>query len=181
MTTLDRASGSNLTITAQLLGAVAGLLHCANLCKGGPGIRSISTASPTYALDYVPNIACFSEFLGTALLVISVFSLTDESNGSPPKGLVPLGIFCAFLRGRFAWDGDVVCSESFRLFPHEHHEDSISEEVVSTEARNLGPLIALKQDTTKMSYGTICINTSYGFQRWNLLVVESSEGSSMTH
>src|SRR5258708_38623688 len=90
-------------ITAQLLGATVGALllyanyyHAIDLYEGGGGTRSISTASllATYALDYMPNSACFfSEFLGTAFLVISVLVLTDESNGPPPKGLVPLGLF----------------------------------------------------------------------------------------
>ena len=94
-------------ITAQLLGAVTGGLllyanyyHAIDVYEGGDGTRSISTASllTTYALDYMPNSACFfSEFLGTAFLIISIFALTDESNGPPPKGLVPLGLFITFL------------------------------------------------------------------------------------
>ncbi|KAF8337482.1 aquaporin-like protein [Cantharellus anzutake] len=71
-------------IAAQLLGAITGALllyanyyHAIDLYEGGRGVRSISTASllTTYALDYMPNAACFF------------------SDGPPPKGLVPLGLF----------------------------------------------------------------------------------------
>jgi len=120
-------------IAAQLLGGVAGALllyanyyHAIDLYEGGPGIRSISTASllTTYALDYMPNSACFfSEFLGTALLVISVFALTDESNDPPPKGLVPLGLFFAV----FCEGASLGMETSYALNP----------------ARDLGPRIAL--------------------------------------
>jgi len=120
-------------ITAQLLGATIGALilyanyyHAINLYEGGNGTRSISTASlfTTYALDYMPNSACFfSEFLGTAFLVICLYVLTDKSNGPPPQGLVPLGLF--FLL--FCEGASLGMETSYALNP----------------ARDLGPRIAL--------------------------------------
>jgi aquaglyceroporin related protein len=34
--------------------------------------------------------AFFSEFLGTAILAISIFAMTDKNNLPPPSGLAPL-------------------------------------------------------------------------------------------
>ena len=49
-------------------------------------------------LDYVPSANCFfDEFLGTAVLIIVVFAVTDRHNGPPPPGLVPLVLFILIL------------------------------------------------------------------------------------
>ena len=40
------------------------------------------------------NIRCFfDEFIGTAVLLIFVCAVTDQNNGPPPAGLVPLCLF----------------------------------------------------------------------------------------
>lgn len=39
----------------------------------------------------------FNEFLGTALLILTIFAITDKNNMPMPNGLVPLGIFIALL------------------------------------------------------------------------------------
>lgn len=40
------------------------------------------------------NVRCFfDEFLGAAVLLICVCAFTDQNNGPPPAGLVPLCIF----------------------------------------------------------------------------------------
>ncbi|KAI0344422.1 aquaporin [Trametopsis cervina] len=98
-------------VTAQVLGAFVGAcivygnyLGAINVAEGGGGIRTIpgqfdgaaGTAGmfATYALGYMTNIRCFfDEFLGTAVLLIFVCAITDQNNGPPPAGLVPLGLF----------------------------------------------------------------------------------------
>lgn len=42
------------------------------------------------------SVSCFfDEFLGTCVLVMIVFAVTDKNNGPPPAGLVPLCLFIA--------------------------------------------------------------------------------------
>jgi aquaglyceroporin related protein len=42
----------------------------------------------------MPSVACFfDEFIGTFILVLVVFAVTDARNGPPPPGLLPLVIF----------------------------------------------------------------------------------------
>jgi len=94
-------------IVSQVLGGfVGGLLVYADYAHAidayeGKGIRTVpGTASlfSTYAADYETNVAAFfDEFLGTAVLLIAVFALTDKKNGPPPPGLVPLAIFLLVL------------------------------------------------------------------------------------
>lgn len=43
------------------------------------------------------GICWFNEFIGTAVLLMVVFAVTDRSNGPPPAGLVPLVVFVALL------------------------------------------------------------------------------------
>lgn len=38
-----------------------------------------------------------TQFLGAAMLLISVLALTDRFNGPPPAGLVPMGLFFLIL------------------------------------------------------------------------------------
>jgi len=89
--------------------------------------RATASLFTTYALDYLPSgadlfifllnlyglpdlislcnfffnitiAACFfSEFLGTAILLIGVLAVTDKSNGPPPAGLLPLALFILIL------------------------------------------------------------------------------------
>ncbi|KAF9513463.1 hypothetical protein BS47DRAFT_1372543 [Hydnum rufescens UP504] len=91
-------------LLAQLSGACfGGLLTYSNYMHAiaivDPG-KTQATASlfTTYALDYMPNVACFfSEFLGTAVLLIIVLATADNANGPPPKGLGPLVLFIVIL------------------------------------------------------------------------------------
>ncbi|KAI0302866.1 aquaporin-like protein [Multifurca ochricompacta] len=83
-----------LYILGQMLGAFLGSLfvysnyfHAINLVEGGSGVRTVpGTAGlfATYAAPYVPAANCFfNEFLGTFLLLIVVFAITDSRNGAP--------------------------------------------------------------------------------------------------
>jgi len=92
---------------AQLLGGVVGAalvyadyFHAIDVFEGGRGVRTLKTASlfSTYALDYMTNVsAFFSEFFGTAILMISVFAMCDNGNMPPPTGLAPLYLFILIL------------------------------------------------------------------------------------
>ncbi|KAF5392902.1 hypothetical protein D9757_001001 [Collybiopsis confluens] len=93
-------------IFGQLMGGLVGgalvyadYFHAIDIFEGGRGIRTLKTASlfSTYALDYMTNVSCFfSEFLGTAVLIIVVFAVIDKPN-APPPGLLPLVIFLLIL------------------------------------------------------------------------------------
>jgi len=94
-------------IFGQLMGGVVGAalvyadyFHAIDIYEGGRGVRTLKTASlfSTYALDYMTNVSCFfSEFLGTAVLVIVVLATTDKGNAPPPPGLLPLVLFIVIL------------------------------------------------------------------------------------
>jgi aquaglyceroporin related protein len=94
-------------IFAQLMGGVAGAAliyanyyHGINLFENGVGVRTLKTAGlfATYAQPYMTNVSCFfSEFLGTAVMLICVMSFGDRRNGPPPAGLAPLAIFFLIL------------------------------------------------------------------------------------
>ncbi|KAJ3553885.1 hypothetical protein NM688_g3384 [Phlebia brevispora] len=86
---------------AQLMGALVGAaiiygdyIRAIDIFEGGRHIRTVpGTASifSTYALSYMPSVNCFfDEFIGTCLLLIIVFAVTDRNNAPPPAGLVPL-------------------------------------------------------------------------------------------
>jgi len=84
-------------IVAQVFGAMLGgaivygnYVHAINVAEGGSGIRTIKTANGivTFPLDYMTNAACFfSELLATAIIFITVLSLSDKRNGTLPVGL----------------------------------------------------------------------------------------------
>ncbi|KAI0696270.1 aquaporin [Cytidiella melzeri] len=100
-------------VIAQTLGAFFGAaitygnyLGAINIAEGGAGIRTIpgqfdgaaGTAGmfATFAMGYMSNVHCFfDEFLGAFTLLIFVCAITDQNNGPPPAGLVPLGLFFA--------------------------------------------------------------------------------------
>ncbi|KAI0251980.1 aquaporin-like protein [Lactifluus subvellereus] len=94
-------------VIGQLLGAWAGALfvfanyfHAIDIFEGQQGRRTLKTGSlfGTYALDYMPGANCFfDEFLGTFVLLLVVFAITDKRNGPPPAGLVPLVVFITIL------------------------------------------------------------------------------------
>ncbi|KAH7927765.1 major intrinsic protein superfamily membrane channel protein [Leucogyrophana mollusca] len=95
-------------ILAQLLGGICGAgmvygnyFHAINIYEGGPGIRTINGTAglfATYAADYMTPVSCFfSEFLGSAMLIITILCITDRKNGPPPPGLIPLALFFVIL------------------------------------------------------------------------------------
>ncbi|KAG9315744.1 major intrinsic protein superfamily membrane channel protein [Chiua virens] len=96
-------------ILAQLLGGICGAgivyanyYHAINLYEGGAHIRTIlgtGNLFGTYAADYMTSVSCFfSEFLGSAMLIIGILSATDRRrSGTPPQGLVPLALFFTIL------------------------------------------------------------------------------------
>jgi aquaglyceroporin related protein len=95
-------------ILGQLMGAFFGALfvyanyaHAIDLFEGGKGVRTVpGTASlfSSYAAPYMPSANCFfDEFLGTFLLLVVIWAVTDSRNGPPPSGLVPLVVFFAIL------------------------------------------------------------------------------------
>ncbi|PBK78984.1 aquaporin-like protein [Armillaria gallica] len=94
-------------ILAQLLGGIVGAgivyanyFHAIDIVEGGRGIRTLLTAGNfgTIPLDYMTDVSCFfSEFLGTAILVLVLLAVLDSRNGAPPSGLVPLVLFVTFL------------------------------------------------------------------------------------
>ncbi|KAG6334700.1 hypothetical protein ID866_4399 [Astraeus odoratus] len=95
-------------LLAQLLGGICGAgiiyanyYHAINLYEGGTGIRTITGTAGlfgTYAADYMSSVSCFfSEFLGSAMLIIGIFAATDRRNAGPPPGLPPLTIFLTLL------------------------------------------------------------------------------------
>ncbi|KAH7914294.1 major intrinsic protein superfamily membrane channel protein [Hygrophoropsis aurantiaca] len=95
-------------ILAQLLGGICGAgmvygnyFHAINLYEGGRDIRTINGTGnlfATYAADYMTPVSCFfAEFLGSAMLIITILCVTDKHNGPPPAGLVPLVLFFVIL------------------------------------------------------------------------------------
>ncbi|KAI9571171.1 major intrinsic protein superfamily membrane channel protein [Boletus coccyginus] len=96
-------------ILAQLLGGICGagtvyanFYHAINLYEGGTDVRTISGTGDlfgTYAADYMTPVSCFfAEFLGTAMLLIAIFMVTDKySNGPSTSGIVPLALFFTVL------------------------------------------------------------------------------------
>ncbi|EMD40099.1 hypothetical protein CERSUDRAFT_112306 [Gelatoporia subvermispora B] len=95
-------------IAAQVLGGLVGglivyadYIRAIDIVEGGRGNRTVpGTASlfSTYAAGYMTNVNCFfDEFIGTAVLLIIVCAFTDQRNGPPPAGLVPLALFIAIL------------------------------------------------------------------------------------
>ncbi|KAF8887185.1 aquaporin [Infundibulicybe gibba] len=94
-------------IFAQLLGGIVGAaivyadyFHAIDIFEGGRGVRTLKTAGffSTYALDYMTSVSCFfSEFIGTAVLLIVVLAMNDKNNLAVPAGLPPLVLFFLIL------------------------------------------------------------------------------------
>jgi aquaglyceroporin related protein, other eukaryote len=52
----------------------------------------------------MPAANCFfDEFLGTFILILVVFAVTDKRNGPPPPGMLPLVIFLLVLGLGAGW------------------------------------------------------------------------------
>ncbi|VDC04671.1 unnamed protein product [Peniophora sp. CBMAI 1063] len=138
-------------VIGQIFGAWMGAMltyanyfHAIDVYEGGKGIRTTpGTASlfATYALDYLPAAACFfDEVLGTFILVVVVFAVTDKRNGPPPAGLLPLVIFILILGLGAGWG----MQTAYAINP----------------ARDLGPRIM----TAMVGYGRAVFN--YRSQYW---------------
>ncbi|CAE6413772.1 unnamed protein product [Rhizoctonia solani] len=111
-------------ILAQVLGACtgAGLVYAnyhraIDIFEGGPGVRTVPGSASlfaTFAMDHLSNAQSFySEALGTAILLLVVFAVTDKRNGPPPSGMIPLVLFITIL-------GEAAClgmQTSFGLNP----------------------------------------------------------------
>ncbi|KZV70263.1 aquaporin [Peniophora sp. CONT] len=140
-------------ILGQVFGAWLGAMltyanyfHAIDIFEGGKGVRTVpGTASlfSTYALDYLPSAACFfDEFLGTFILVVVVFAVTDKHNGPPPAGLLPLVIFLLILGLGAGWG----MQTAYAINP----------------ARDLGPRIM----TAMVGYGREVFNYRNQFWLW---------------
>ncbi|KAF8236126.1 aquaporin [Tricholoma matsutake] len=94
-------------IFAQMMGGLVGAamiyanyFHAIDIVEGGRGVRTLRTASlfSTYALGYMTNVSCFfSEFLGTAMLMMVILAGTDKRNNAPPAAFLPLVLFIVIL------------------------------------------------------------------------------------
>ncbi|KAF9046942.1 aquaporin-like protein [Hymenopellis radicata] len=94
-------------ILAQLLGGIVGAgiiyanyVHAIDIVEGGRNIRTLATAGNfgTFSLDYMTNVSCFfTEFLGTAILVLVILAVTDARNSPVQSDLLPLVLFILFL------------------------------------------------------------------------------------
>ncbi|KAH9002553.1 aquaporin [Lactarius hatsudake] len=93
-------------VLGQLIGAWLGALivfgnyfHAIDIVEGGKGIRTLKTASlfGTFTLNYMPAAnSFFDEFIGTFILLLVVFAVTDKRNAIP-AGFVPLVVFLTIL------------------------------------------------------------------------------------
>ncbi|KAH8920131.1 aquaporin [Atractiella rhizophila] len=89
---------------SQILGAMTGsalvylnYVNAINIYEGGPNVRTFlgenATAKylSTYPAAWIPGIsAFFDEVLGTAILLIVVFAISDRNNSPPPDGMNPV-------------------------------------------------------------------------------------------
>jgi len=140
-------------ILAQLLGGICGAAivygnyyHAINLYEGGSDIRTIAGTGDlfgTYAADYLtPASAFFSEFLGAAMLILAILTVTDKQNGPATPGLVPLALFFTILAIGLA----LGMETGFAINP----------------ARDLGPRIL----TAMAGYGTAVFNFRNQYWLW---------------
>jgi aquaglyceroporin related protein len=137
-------------IFAQLMGGIVGAalvyanyFHAIDLFEGGRNVRTLKTAGlfATYAADYMTNVsAFFSEFVGTALLMLSILAFTDGKNHPVPKGLLPVALFIFFIGIASSWGMET----GFAINP----------------ARDLGPRLL----TSMVGYGRAVYN--YRNQYW---------------
>jgi len=188
-------------------------LHAINIVDPDK-TRTTASLFATYALDYLPGgtdaslfvhsscseiciilfssdltvAACFfSEFLGTAVLLIGTLAALDKGNGPPPVGLVPLVIFLIFLGEglalgmqtafalnpvRYVWFCPKACRSPFSDYRAQFF--LLLRLVISgleSPLRCLGTLL--------MSSGIIAINTGFGRLFWDPYSVDSQEHSFM--
>jgi len=94
-------------IFGQLIGAWLGALivyanysDAINIFEGGNGQRTLKSAGlfSTYPLDYMSSVNCFfDEFIGTFVLLVVVFAVSDKRNSGLHPSLIPLAIFLVIL------------------------------------------------------------------------------------
>jgi len=94
-------------IFGQLIGAWLGAIivyanysDAINIFEGGNGQRTLKTAGlfSTYPLSYMSSANCFfDEFVGTFVLLMVVFSVSDRRNSGLHPSLIPLAIFFVIL------------------------------------------------------------------------------------
>ncbi|KAH9969565.1 putative aquaporin 3 [Russula dissimulans] len=139
-------------VLGQLIGAWAGAIivfgnyfHAIDIVEGKKGRRTLTTGSlfGTYALDYMPSANCFfDEFIGTFILLMVLFAVTDKRN-SPPAVLVPLVVFLAILGIAVSFG----MQTGFAINP----------------ARDLGPRIM----TAMVGYGRQVFNFRHQYWLWS--------------
>ncbi|KAI0254575.1 aquaporin-like protein [Lactifluus subvellereus] len=149
-------------VLGQLIGAWAGALlvfanyfHAIDVFEGKKGTRTLKTGSlfGTYTLDYMPAANCFfDEFIGTFILLLVVFAVTDKRNGPPPPGLVPLVVFITILGIAVAFG----MQTGFAINP----------------ARDLGPRIM----TAMVGYGREVFNYRSQYWIWSPLLGSACGG-----
>ncbi|KAK2465374.1 hypothetical protein APHAL10511_002728 [Amanita phalloides] len=137
---------------SQLLGGIIGAaivyanyFHAIDIFEGGRDIRTLKTAGlfAVYPLGYMTNVsAFFSEFLGTALLMIAILAMCDKQNSGPHNGLGPLVIFMIFVAITVSFGMET----SFGINP----------------ARDLGPRIL----TSMVGYGRVVYNFRHQYWLW---------------
>ncbi len=96
------------------------------------------------------NVSCFfTEFLGTAILVLVILAVTDARNSPPPSGLLPLVLFIVFLG--IAASLGMQTGEYIALAPYSYDIHSCAlPGFALNPARDLGPRIL----TSMVGYGT---------------------------
>lgn len=105
-----------LYFLAQLLGAMtaAAVIYgnyrsAIDAFEGSNNTRTSATAGifATYPAELMTRTGMFfSEFIGTALLMFSIYALLDQGNIGMPEKLVPVGLFFVLwgIAGCFGWE-----------------------------------------------------------------------------
>ena len=92
--------------------------------------------------------AFFSEFFGTALLLIAVLAFTDPKNHSLPKGLLPVALFIFFVGIGGSWGMETGIACFFAPYPL-YNLTATSIGYAINPARDFGPRLL----TSMVGYG----------------------------
>ncbi|KAL1748185.1 aquaporin-like protein [Schizophyllum fasciatum] len=115
-------------IICQLFGGLIGAaivyanyFHAIDIYEGGRGVRTLATAGlfGTYGTDYMTNVSCFfSEFIGTAMLMLGILSVLDPRN-RVPKCLIPIALFffLAGITAALGWETSFAVNPARDLGP----------------------------------------------------------------
>ncbi|KAL1710772.1 aquaporin-like protein [Schizophyllum commune] len=115
-------------VISQLLGGLIGAailyanyFHAIDVYEGGRGVRTLATAGlfGTYGADFMTNVSCFfSEFIGTALLMLGVLSVLDPRN-RVPSFLIPFALFffLAGITAALGWETSFAINPARDLGP----------------------------------------------------------------